>query len=109
MKRTTSAVALVAAAVLGAAILLGGPAIAHESKDDDGQRSRSGMMGHMMDHQMMDHMMSHGMGGHNMMGRGMMGVPGSPCNVRADIDRDLSVKDVTEMLNQRLERWETTA
>ena len=35
----------------------------------------------------------------------MMGFPVSPCNVRADIDRDLSVKDVTEMLNLRLQRW----
>ena len=63
------------------------------------------MMGHMMDHEMMDHMMGRGMGGHNMMGRSMMGFPVSPCNVRADIDRDLSVKDITEMLNLRLQRW----
>ena len=107
MKRTLSAVTAAVAALAVGAILIGAPAWAHEERDgDDDRRSGYGMMGHMMDQDRMMHMMHHGMMGKGMMGPGM-GKGMAPCssNVRADMDRDLTVKDITEMLQLRLDRW----
>ena len=89
----TSFTALAVAAAFAMALIAAAPSVAHESEahDDDfaAFNMGSGMMGHG------------GMG--YGMGRGL-----TPCsqNVRADMDRDLSVKDVTEMLQFRLDRWD---
>ncbi len=104
MKRTLSAVTAAVAALAVGAVLIGAPAGAHEERDDDDRQFGYGMMGHMMDQDRMMHMMHHGMMGKGMMGRGM-GLAPCSSNVRADMDRDLSVKDVTEMLQLRLDRW----
>ncbi len=93
MKKTlTSFTALAVAAVFATALIAAAPSVAHESEahDDD-----------LAGFSMGPGMMSHGGMGYGM-GRGV-----SPCsqNVRADMDRDLSIKDVTEMLQFRLDRW----
>ncbi len=107
MKHKLSAVTAAVAALAVGAVLFGAPAGAHEERDDDdGRRSDYGMMGHMMNHGQMMHMMHHGMMGKGMMGPGMgMGLAPCSSNVRAEMDRDLTVKDVTEMLQLRLDRW----
>ncbi len=95
----SSFTALAVAAAFAAALIVAAPSVAHESNAHDDDFAGMG-----------PNMMGHGMMGHGGMGTGMgygMGRGMSPCsqNVRADMDRDLSVKDVTEMLQLRLDRW----
>ncbi len=108
-------VAAVVGAVLAAAALIGTPAAAHGPGmmgHDQGTGQRPGMMGHGM--------MGHGMMGHGMMGHGMMGfshgkghAPGmmgragtTGCGPGAmggsSVDKELSVEDVTKILEGRL-------
>ncbi len=88
----SSFTALAVAAVFAMALVAAAPSVAGESEthDDDFATFNKGAG-----------MMSYGGTGYGM-GRGL-----TPCseNVRADMDRDLSVKDVTEMLQFRLNRW----
>ena len=113
-------VASVVGAVLAAAALIGTPAAAHGPGmmgHDQGSGQAPGMMGHgMMGHGMMGHgMMGHGMMGHGMMGfshgkghaPGMMGRGGTTgCGPAAtggsSVDKELSVEDVTKILEGRL-------
>jgi hypothetical protein len=120
--------AFVAGAILAAAALTSAPAMAHERGGhgpgmiSPGMGHGHGMMGHdqgigqrhgMMGHGMMGHgMMGHGQGmmgrGHGMMGRdgmagcgpGAMGRPGMMGGF--SVDKELSVEDVTKILEGRL-------
>jgi hypothetical protein len=115
--------AFVAGAILAAAALTSAPAMAHERGGhgpgviSPGMGHGYGMMGHGqgMGHGMMGrgHGMGHGMGrGHGMghgygMGHGMMGRGGkSGCGPGAmggsSVDKELSVLDVTKILEGRL-------
>ncbi len=94
MKQVLSSfIALAVAAVFAVALIAAAPSVAHESEAHDDDFAGFSM--------------GHGMMGYGGMGYGM-GRGISPCsrNVRADMDRDLSVKDVTEMLQFRLDRWD---
>jgi hypothetical protein len=106
--------AFVAGAILAAAALTSAPAMAHERGGhgpgmiSPGMGHGHGMMGHDQGIGQRHGMMGHGMMGHGMMGRdgmagcgpGAMGRPGMMGGF--SVDKELSVEDVTKILEGRL-------
>ncbi len=103
-------VASVVGAVLAAAALIGTPAAAHgpgTMGHDQGSGQAPGMMGHgMVGHRMKGHGMrgfSHGKGhAPGMMGRGGTTGCGPGATGGSSVDKELSVEDVTKILEGRL-------